>query len=154
MLIDATHAEETRVVIMDGNRLEDYDVEAVSRKKLKGNIYLARVVRIEPSLQAAFVEYGGNRHGFLPLNEIHPDYFQIPIADREKLLALQEEQADKASIDNEYFDQSLSSLDSSLENPSKDTPPDNIDIVSKKDLCDEGSFYAQPQPDCVGGEAL
>ncbi|MBO5996386.1 MAG: ribonuclease E/G [Acetobacter sp.] len=153
MLIDATHAEETRVVIMDGNRLEDYDVEAVSRKKLKGNIYLARVVRIEPSLQAAFVEYGGNRHGFLPLNEIHPDYFQIPIADREKLLALQEEQADKASIDNEYFDQSLSSLDSSLENPSKDTPPDNIDIVSKKDLCDEGSFYAQPQPDCVGGEA-
>ncbi|WP_338332328.1 ribonuclease E/G [Acetobacter sp. LMG 32666] len=92
MLIDATHAEETRVVVMDGNRLEDYDVESAAKKQLKGNIYLARVIRVEPSLQAAFVEYGGNRHGFLAFSEIHPDYYQIPVADREKLLALQAEE--------------------------------------------------------------
>ncbi|NVN41449.1 Rne/Rng family ribonuclease, partial [Ameyamaea chiangmaiensis] len=92
MLIDTTHAEETRVVVMDGNRLEDYDVETSAKKQLKGNIYLAKVIRVEPSLQAAFVEYGGNRHGFLAFSEIHPDYYQIPIADREKLLALQEEE--------------------------------------------------------------
>jgi len=93
MLIDTTHAEETRVVVLDGNRLEDYDVETSAKKQLKGNIYLAKVVRIEPSLQAAFVEYGGNRHGFLAFSEIHPDYYQIPVADREKLIALQEEEA-------------------------------------------------------------
>lgn len=92
MLIDATHAEETRVVVMDGNRLEDYDVESAAKKQLKGNIYLARVIRVEPSLQAAFVEYGGNRHGFLAFSEIHPDYYQIPVADREQLLALQAEE--------------------------------------------------------------
>ncbi|PYD75738.1 Rne/Rng family ribonuclease [Novacetimonas pomaceti] len=92
MLIDTTHAEETRVVVMDGNRLEDYDVEASAKKQLKGNIYLAKVIRVEPSLQAAFVDYGGNRHGFLAFSEIHPDYYQIPVADREKLLALQEEE--------------------------------------------------------------
>ncbi|MBR0560091.1 Rne/Rng family ribonuclease [Neokomagataea anthophila] len=93
MLIDTTHAEETRVVVMNGDRVEDYDVETSSRKLLKGNIYLAKVIRVEPSLQAAFVDYGGNRHGFLAFSEIHPDYFQIPIADREKLLSLQEEDA-------------------------------------------------------------
>lgn len=91
MLIDTTHAEETRVVVMDGDRLEDYDVETSSKKQIKGNIYLAKVIRVEPSLQAAFVDYGGNRHGFLAFSEIHPDYFQIPVADREKLLALQDE---------------------------------------------------------------
>jgi len=87
MLIDASHPEETRVVVVDGTRLEDFDYEMASRKPLKGNIYLAKVIRIEPSLQAAFVEYGGNRHGFLAFSEIHPDYFQIPVADREKLIA-------------------------------------------------------------------
>ncbi|WP_282799693.1 Rne/Rng family ribonuclease [Bombella apis] len=92
MLIDATHAEETRVVVMNGKRIEDYDVETSARRQLKGNIYLAKVIRVEPSLQAAFVDYGGNRHGFLAFSEIHPDYFQIPVADREKLLALQEEE--------------------------------------------------------------
>ena len=92
MLIDTTHAEETRVVVLDGNRLEDYDVETSAKKQLKGNIYLAKVIRVEPSLQAAFVEYGGNRHGFLAFGEIHPDYYQIPVADRERLLALQEEE--------------------------------------------------------------
>lgn len=87
MLIDAAHEEETRVVVMDGNRVVDYDAEIANKRPLKGNIYLAKVTRVEPSLQAAFVEYGGNRHGFLAFNEIHPDYYKIPIADREKLLA-------------------------------------------------------------------
>ena len=87
MLIDATHPEETRVVIVSGNQLEDFDVEVESRRQLKGNIYLCKVMRVEPSLQAAFVEFGGNRHGFLPFNEFHPDYYQIPIADREALMA-------------------------------------------------------------------
>ena len=87
MLIDAAHEEETRVVVMDGNRVVDYDAEIANKRPLKGNIYLAKVTRVEPSLQAAFVEYGGNRHGFLAFNEIHPDYYRIPIADREKLIA-------------------------------------------------------------------
>jgi ribonuclease E len=99
MLIDASHAEETRVVVLDGNRLEDFDVETVSRKQIKGNIYLAKVIRVEPSLQAAFVDYGGNRHGFLAFGEIHPDYYQIPVADRQKLLALQAEAAAEADED-------------------------------------------------------
>src|SRR5690348_3311194 len=86
MLIDAAHAEETRVVVLDGTRVEEFDFESQSRKQLRGNIYLAKVTRVEPSLQAAFVEYGGNRHGFLAFNEIHPDYYQIPLADREALL--------------------------------------------------------------------
>ena len=89
MLIDASHPEETRVVIVAGNHLEDFDVEVQSRRQLKGNIYLAKVTRVEPSLQAAFVDYGGNRHGFLAFNEIHPDYYQIPVADREALIAEQ-----------------------------------------------------------------
>ena len=93
MLIDASHAEETRVVVLDGNRLEDFDVETSTKRQLKGNIYLAKVVRVEPSLQAAFVEYGGNRHGFLAFSEIHPDYYQIPIADRQRLLDMEAEEA-------------------------------------------------------------
>ena len=90
MLIDATHEEETRVAISDGNRLIEYDYEAKNRKPLKGNIFLAKVTRVEPSLQAAFVNFGGNRHGFLPFSEIHPDYFRIPVEDREALIAEQE----------------------------------------------------------------
>ena len=86
MLIDAAHPEETRVVVADGTRIEELDFEHQSRKQLRGNIYLAKVTRVEPSLQAAFIEYGGNRHGFLAFNEIHPDYYQIPVADREALL--------------------------------------------------------------------
>ena len=89
MLIDATHPEETRVVVVNGTRLEELDVETSTKRQLKGNIYLAKVVRVEPSLQAAFVDYGGNRHGFLAFSEIHPDYFQIPVADRQALLAAQ-----------------------------------------------------------------
>ncbi|MBV50881.1 MAG: ribonuclease, partial [Roseobacter sp.] len=89
MLIDATHAEETRVVVVDGNKVEEFDFESENRRQLAGNIYLAKVTRVEPSLQAAFVDYGGNRHGFLAFSEIHPDYYQIPVADR---LALMEEE--------------------------------------------------------------
>jgi ribonuclease E len=86
MLIDASHPEETRVVVLRGNRVEEFDFESASRKPLRGNIYLAKVTRVEPSLQAAFVDYGGNRHGFLAFSEIHPDYYQIPVADRQALL--------------------------------------------------------------------
>ena len=102
MLIDASHPEETRVVVVDGNRVEDYDVEVATRRQLKGNIYLAKVTRVEPSLQAAFVDYGGNRHGFLAFNEIHPDYYQIPVADRERLLA--EQAAESAERDESAED--------------------------------------------------
>src|ERR1700758_2957005 len=82
MLIDATHPEETRVVVVRGNRVEEFDFETAQRKQLRGNIYLAKVTRVEPSLQAAFVEYGGNRHGFLAFNAIHPDYYKIPDSHR------------------------------------------------------------------------
>ncbi len=89
MLIDATHSEETRVAVVDGQRLVEFDYESKVRKQLKGSVFLAKVTRVEPSLQAAFVNFGGNRHGFLPFSEIHPDYFRIPVADREALLAAQ-----------------------------------------------------------------
>jgi ribonuclease E len=97
MLIDATHPEETRVVVVKGTRLEEFDYETSTKQVNKGNIYLARVTRVEPSLQAAFVEYGGNRHGFLAFSEIHPDYYQIPIADRQALLAQQAEEEARAA---------------------------------------------------------
>ncbi|MDO8984314.1 ribonuclease E/G [Cypionkella sp.] len=99
MLIDATHAEETRVVVVDGNKVEEFDFETVNKRQLAGNIYLAKVTRVEPSLQAAFVEYGGNRHGFLAFAEIHPDYYQIPVADRKALL--DEERAFNRAQDEE-----------------------------------------------------
>ena len=87
MLIDARHQEETRVAVLKGNRVEEFDFESAEHKQIKGNIYLAKVTRVEPSLQAAFVDFGGNRHGFLAFSEIHPDYYQIPKEDREQLLA-------------------------------------------------------------------
>src|SRR5580658_2196146 len=100
MLIDATHPEETRVVVLRGNRVEEFDFESAHRKQLRGNIYLAKVMRVEPSLQAAFVDYGGNRHGFLAFSEIHPDYYQIPVADREALVA-EEARSARESDDDE-----------------------------------------------------
>src|SRR5215470_7932561 len=84
MLIDAAHPEETRVVALSGNRLEEFDFESSTKRQVKGNIYLAKVTRVEPSLQAAFVDYAGNRHGFLAFSEIHPDYYRIPVSDRER----------------------------------------------------------------------
>ncbi len=101
MLIDASHPEETRVVILSGNRVEEFDFESASRRPLKGNIFLAKVTRVEPSLQAAFVEYGGNRHGFLAFSEIHPDYYQIPVADRQALLAAQRAEERRHNYDDD-----------------------------------------------------
>jgi ribonuclease E len=99
MLIDAAHPEETRVVVLRGNRVEEFDFESANRKQLRGNIYLAKVTRVEPSLQAAFVDYGGNRHGFLAFSEIHPDYYQIPVADRQALLAEEARAQSEADAD-------------------------------------------------------
>ncbi len=101
MLIDATHAEETRVVVVDGNKVEEFDFESAARRQLAGNIYLAKVTRVEPSLQAAFVDYGGNRHGFLAFSEIHPDYYQIPVADREALMAEERAYAEQQAAEAE-----------------------------------------------------
>ncbi len=101
MLIDATHAEETRVVVVDGNKVEEFDFESENKRQLAGNIYLAKISRVEPSLQAAFVEYGGNRHGFLAFSEIHPDYYQIPVADREALLAEERAYAEQQAEDED-----------------------------------------------------
>ncbi len=102
MLIDATHPEETRVVVMNGTRLEEFDVETSTKRQIKGNVYLAKIVRVEPSLQAAFVDYGGNRHGFLAFSEIHPDYYQIPVADRQRLIAEEASSPDEAHAEEPH----------------------------------------------------
>ncbi len=140
LLIDASHAEETRVVVLDGNRIEDFDVETLARKQIKGNIYLAKVVRVEPSLQAAFVEYGGNRHGFLAFSEIHPDYYQIPVADRQKLLALQ---AAAAREDEE------------IEDAPPAAPPPAVPSAAPSDEAETGTTEAKaaPQGEEEEGEA-
>ena len=130
MLIDASHAEETRVVVATGTRLEEFDFESAAKKQLKGNFYLAKVMRVEPSLQAAFVEYGGNRHGFLPFGEIHPDYYQIPVADREALFA---EQAAVDAENNE--DTQEESGEPQNETPEEDTQSrdeENVDVEDKE----------------------
>src|SRR5690349_15156388 len=101
MLVDAIHPEETRIVVTSGNRLDEFDFESATRRQLRGNIYLAKVTRVEPSLQAAFVEYGGNRHGFLAFSEIHPDYYQIPVADRQALIEADERAHREAEEENE-----------------------------------------------------
>jgi ribonuclease E len=136
MLIDARHREETRVAVVKGNRIEEFDFESAERKQLKGNIYLAKVTRVEPSLQAAFVDYGGNRHGFLAFSEIHPDYYQIPKEDREALLREEaehaaEEEALRARQDEE---------DDTSE-PVDDHPRDE----------DQGDEDEQPRPEAVNG---
>ena len=137
MLIDATHPEETRVVVHNGSRLEEFDYETVSKRQLKGNIYLAKITRVEPSLQAAFVEYGGNRHGFLPFSEIHPDYYRIPIADREALLA--EEQALKSSarVDDDDADEAKGDLQENADDDS-----DTAEIEDERTL-DAGAETAE-----------
>src|SRR5213082_2480927 len=112
MLIDARHPEETRVAVAKGNRIEEFDFESEEHKQLKGNIYLAKVTRVEPSLQAAFVDYGGNRHGFLAFSEIHPDYYQIPKADREALLREEAEHAaEEERLRNDEYDDGNSNGD-------------------------------------------
>jgi ribonuclease E len=103
MIIDATYPEETRVVVLNGNRLEEFDFESSNKKQIKGNIYLAKITRVEPSLQAAFVEYGGTRHGFLAFSEIHPDYYRIPVSDREALMAAERAEHQNAQFDDEPY---------------------------------------------------
>ena len=130
MLIDAAHAEETRVVVVDGNRVEEFDFESETRRQLAGNIYLAKVTRVEPSLQAAFVDYGGNRHGFLAFSEIHPDYYQIPIADREALM--EEERAYAEALREQEENAQAEKKRSRVKTRSKHTK--TADFIEKQDL--------------------
>ena len=130
MLIDAAHAEETRVVVVDGNRVEEFDFESETRRQLAGNIYLAKVTRVEPSLQAAFVDYGGNRHGFLAFSEIHPDYYQIPIADREALM--EEERAYADALREQEENAQAEKKRSRVKTRSKHTK--TADFIEKQDL--------------------
>lgn len=136
MLIDASHQEETRVAIVDGNRVEDFDYESSAKKQLKGSIYLAKVTRVEPSLQAAFVDYGGNRHGFLAFSEIHPDYYQIPVADREALIA-QEAAANIDLLEDDEKEKEKPKKKRRQPNRKKSEPEIssvNADIIDKKDV--------------------
>jgi ribonuclease E len=142
MLIDATHAEETRVAVVDGNQLVEFDYESKVRKQIKGGIYLAKVTRVEPSLQAAFVNYGGNRHGFLPFSEIHPDYFRIPVSDREALMAEQQaelEKLDSIEDDEDNIEDDIVNIDEDEEDDEAvvevggaDKPADDDDSDLKK----------------------
>jgi ribonuclease E len=134
MLIDAAHAEETRVVVVDGQRIEELDFESQSRKQLRGNIYLAKVTRVEPSLQAAFIEYGGNRHGFLAFNEIHPDYYQIPMADREALLREEAEEEDEPPIPARSSARGVSDEEGGEEDGSNGVADDDDDDVMEQEL--------------------
>jgi len=144
MLIDARHPEETRVAVVKGNRIEEFDFESAEHKQLKGNIYLAKVTRVEPSLQAAFIDYGGNRHGFLAFSEIHPDYYQIPKADRDALLreeaehAAEEERLRAAELDAEEADESVDS-DERLESEEDESEPSD----NGNDEADEGEHPAE-----------
>ncbi|WP_417243654.1 Rne/Rng family ribonuclease [Celeribacter sp.] len=152
MLIDATHAEETRVVVVDGNKVEEFDFESENKRQLAGNIYLAKVTRVEPSLQAAFIDYGGNRHGFLAFSEIHPDYYQIPVADREALLKeeleyakQQEEEEDREKPKRSRRRRSSSSSSSRGRSASVAADASNDDAVETKEVA--------PASDDLSGEA-
>src|SRR6187549_2901588 len=124
MLIDARHPEETRVAVATGNRIEEFDFESAEHKQLKGNIYLAKVTRVEPSLQAAFVDYGGNRHGFLAFSEIQPDYYQIPKADRDALLREEAEHAaEEERLRSAEYD-AVDALPATEEAETEETEPD------------------------------
>jgi ribonuclease E len=153
MLIDATHPEETRVVVLDGTRLEEFDVETSTKKQNKGNIYLAKVVRVEPSLQAAFVDYGGGRHGFLAFSEIHPDYYQIPVADRERLLAeVQRHEHD----DDEHHTSEQHAADQRARDQA-DPQPSAFDVPDEPPESphhDEGTTQAQEQATEASADAL
>jgi len=142
MLIDAGHPEETRVVIVDGTKVEELDFESAAKKQLRGNLYLARVTRVEPSLQAAFVEYGGNRHGFLAFSEIHPDYYQIPYEDRMALLEAEEAEALKQAAEEEAEDDAAASKKKSKskkrkKSKSKDSPTLEVDAETEETKEDE-----------------
>ncbi len=145
MLIDAAHPEETRVVVVRGTRLEEFDFESATKRQLKGNIYLAKVMRVEPSLQAAFVDYGGNRHGFLPFNEIHPDYYQIPIADRESLLQ-QEAIETRAEAEKE---------EAEVPNGIDDVDDDDVEDDDAEDAAgDDAAGDDMAEPEALAADAL
>ena len=143
MLIDATHPEETRVVVVRGNRVEEFDYESASRKQLRGNIYLAKVTRVEPSLQAAFIEYGGNRHGFLAFSEIHPDYYQIPVADREALMEEERAYAEAQRVRDEDDDDKPAK---SSKNRSRSRRHPLAPAIAHGALC----HIPYPEPDVLG----
>ena len=145
MLVDATHSEETRVAVVDGNRLVDFDYESKVRKQLKGSIFLAKVTRIEPSLQAAFVNFGGNRHGFLPFSEIHPDYFRIPIADREALLAEQSREMEERQAKEEAEDEGND--DDSSDEPDVEELGGIDDVDDALDDHEDGDVNGNVKPD-------
>ncbi|WP_108502855.1 Rne/Rng family ribonuclease [Paracoccus indicus] len=142
MLIDATHAEETRVVVVDGTKVEEFDFETVNKRQLSGNIYLAKVTRVEPSLQAAFVDYGGNRHGFLAFAEIHPDYYQIPAADRDALLA---EENDPADDEPEEAPRKTRSASQDDDATSEEEGDDGIESVAEEDVTEEVRAPRKPR---------
>ncbi|PKR48201.1 Rne/Rng family ribonuclease [Thalassospira povalilytica] len=146
MLIDATHAEESRVVVINGNRLEEYDVETSTKKQIKGNIYLAKVTRVEPSLQAAFVDYGGNRHGFLAFSEIHSDYYQIPVADREAL-----SQGGAQVKDAEIVEDNIGETDDS---PKKEKKSTRSRSRRKPRAKDKDETQDASEPDATDGETV
>ena len=139
MLIDARHPEETRVAVVKGNRIEEFDFESAEHKQLKGNIYLAKVTRVEPSLQAAFVDYGGNRHGFLAFSEIHPDYYQIPKADREALLR---EEAEHAAEEERLRSAELDANDSYDADDDDDGLSDEVDVADSTATATETTMEA------------
>jgi ribonuclease E len=145
MLVDAIHPEETRIVVTAGNRIEEFDFESAQRQQLRGNIYLAKVTRVEPSLQAAFVEYGGNRHGFLAFSEIHPDYYQIPVADREALLR-DEEAEDHHEEAEEHI-----SLPEGVTEPDAETDPQEHEEASH---IEQAPANAEPVESIGGADAL
>jgi ribonuclease E len=147
MLIDTAHPEETRVVVVNGTRIEDFDVETSTKKQIKGNIYLAKVIRVEPSLQAAFVDYGGNRHGFLAFGEIHPDYYQIPVEDRQKLMAenraaeaaAEAEEAEEARVNAQQGETEVQSEgeDAQPREEGDEEPPVRVDTLGGDGASDE-----------------
>ena len=146
MLVDAIHPEETRIVVTSGNRLDEFDFESATRRQLRGNIYLAKVTRVEPSLQAAFVEYGGNRHGFLAFSEIHPDYYQIPVADREALLRDEEAEDDHHDEAEETV-----SLPEGVSEPDAEADPQETDDASH---IEQAPANAEPVESIGGSDAL
>ena len=150
MLVDGIHPEETRIVVTAGNRLEEFDFESATRRQLRGNIYLAKVTRVEPSLQAAFVEYGGNRHGFLAFSEIHPDYYQIPVADREALL-LEEEHAEDQDDDNHDAVEENISLPEGVTEPDAETDTQDMEGASH---IEQAPTNSEPVESIGGADAL
>ena len=156
MLIDATHAEETRVVVVDGNKVEEFDFETVNKRQLAGNIYLAKVTRVEPSLQAAFVDYGGNRHGFLAFSEIHPDYYQIPVADRQALLAEERAYAEALEAEESERPRRRSKGRAKAERRDSEDPvvvSDDIPGMALVDLAEPTDDGDEREPEVITAEA-